>query len=275
MTFKPEKAYKNLGFLNSSSARHIRILCEYEEPRLRFRQQGIQDTIVFFGSARARAADEAATMLETATANTAAAPDDAAAQKALARANSAVKLAHYYEDARNLARKLTEWSSYKEGRAYTVATGGGPGMMEAANRGASEAEGGRSIGLGISLPFEPGVNDYVTKELAFEFHYFFTRKFWFLYPMKAMVVFPGGFGTLDEFFETLTLIQTEKVTKRMPLVLFGTKYWDSIFDINAMAEAGTISPGDLDLVHRSDSVDDAFEYITQFLERIESEDGDR
>jgi uncharacterized protein (TIGR00730 family) len=266
MTYKPEKAYKNLDFLNSPTARPIRILCEYEEPRQRFRQQGIQDTIVFFGSARARSSADAEQMVIDAQA-LADGPDKA---KAVSRAESAVKLARYYEEARELSKRLTAWSSYRDGRAYTVSTGGGPGIMEAANRGASEVEGGRSIGLGISLPFEPGVNDYVTRELAFEFHYFFTRKYWFLYLMKAMVVFPGGFGTLDELFETLTLIQTGKVRKRMPLVLFGTEYWNSVLHMEAMADLGTISVGDLDLVHRTDSVDEAFAYLTEHLERIEA-----
>jgi hypothetical protein len=160
---------------------------------------------------------------------------------------------------------------YRDGlRHYTVCTGGGPGIMEAANRGASEVEGGRSVGLGISLPFEPGVNEYCTEELAFEFHYFFTRKLWFVYLMKAMVVFPGGFGTLDEMFESLTLIQTDKVKKRLPIVLFGAQYWDKVLNLQAMADFGTISQKDIGLMYTTDSVDDAFEHITTALEQIES-----
>ncbi len=270
MTIKPEKAYKNIPFLTSPPARHIRILCEYEEPRQRFRAQGVHDTIVVFGSARSRPVEVAAAMLEAAEKQIALTPDDADAKKALFRAKGAVKTAPHYEAARELSRRLTEWSLYRDGRPYLIATGGGPGTMEAANRGAYEVDGGRSIGLGISLPFEPGVNQYVTKELAFEFHYFFTRKYWFVYLMKAMVVMPGGFGTMDELFETLTLIQTGKVKKRVPIVLFGTEYWNSVLNIEAMAEYGTIGPDDIDLVHRTDSVDDAFDYITSELVRLEN-----
>ncbi|MCB9681499.1 MAG: LOG family protein [Alphaproteobacteria bacterium] len=268
--FKPEKAYKNLGFLNAPPARPIRILCEYEEPRQRFSQQGVHDTIVFFGSARARPPEVAATLLADAQAKVAAAPDDAAAARELARATAAHKLARYYDEARELSRRLTEWAQYRDGkRHYVVATGGGPGIMEAANRGAADVENGRSVGLGISLPFEPGVNEYVTRELAFEFHYFFTRKLWFVYLMKACVVFPGGFGTMDELFESLTLIQTGKVTKEVPIVLFGTAYWDKVLDLDAMVEAGVIAPTDKLLVHRTDDVDEAFRYLTAELDRIE------
>jgi uncharacterized protein (TIGR00730 family) len=268
MSIKPEKAYKNLNFLNSPPARPIRILCEYEEPRQRFQQLGIHDTIVFFGSARAKSAEETDAAVAAAQAKLAAGEEGAAA--ALAKAQAGLRMSRYYEQARELANRLTRWSMYRDGRRrYTVCTGGGPGIMEAANRGASEVEGGRSIGLGISLPFEPGVNEYTTKELAFEFHYFFTRKLWFAYLMKAMVVFPGGFGTFDELFELLTLIQTGKMRKSVPLLLFGTEYWDRVVDLHAMAEFGTISLPDLDLLHRTDSVDEAFEYLTSHLSDAE------
>lgn len=269
MTIKPEKAYKNLGFLNSPPARSIRMLCEYEEPRQRFQQLGIRDTIVFFGSARAKPIGEAQATLALAQAAAEAGEEGAAV--ALARAQGGMKMARYYEQARELAHRLTMWSMYRDGRRrYTVCTGGGPGIMEAANRGASEVEGGRSIGLGISLPFEPGVNSYTTRELAFEFHYFFTRKLWFAYLMKAMVVFPGGFGTFDELFELLTLIQTGKMRKSVPIVLFGTDYWERVVNLDAMAEFGTISPADLDLIYRTDDVGQAFDYLTSHL--VEAED---
>ncbi len=271
MTFRPEKAYKNLDFLNSAPARHIRILCEYEEPRQRFRQHGIRDTIVFFGSARARPRDEVEAEVAAARAAAEAEPGDPALAAALEAAEAALPMAMYYEQTRELARRVTEWSNYREGRAYTVCTGGGPGIMEAANRGASEAKNGRSIGLGISLPFEPGVNAYTTPELAFEFHYFFTRKYWFAYLMKAMFVCPGGFGTLDELFELMTLIQTGKVTKKVPVVLFGAAYWNEVVNFEAMARFGTISRKDLDLFHVTDDVDEAFHLITTELERIEAD----
>lgn len=271
MTLRPDKAYKNLDFLNSPPARHIRILCEYEEPRQRFLSQGVRDTLVFFGSARARDPEEAAAALSQAEAAAAAAPGDADAARALLRAQQAVKLSGYYASARDLAARLTRWSMYRDGpRRYTVCTGGGPGIMEAANRGAADVENGRSVGLGISLPFEPGVNAYVSEELAFEFHYFFTRKLWFVYLMKACIVFPGGFGTMDELFEALTLIQTGKVKKEIPIVLFGSAYWDSVLNFDAMADAGVISPADTDRMFRTDSVDDAFAFVTSELERIEA-----
>jgi hypothetical protein len=271
MNFKPEKAYKNLTFLNSPPARTIRILSEYEEPRQRFLQHGVRDTIVVFGSARARPLDQTLPALESAQSALALNPDDALLQKTVQDGERAVRLSHFYEQARELSRRLTEWSLYREGlRRYTICTGGGPGMMEAANRGASEVENGRSIGLGISLPFEPGVNVYTTKELAFEFHYFFTRKLWFVYLMRACILFPGGFGTFDELFELLTLLQTGKVKRRVPIVLFGTEYWSRVVNFEAMAEYGTVSLADLSMVFRTDSVDDAFRYIIGELDRIEA-----
>ncbi|MFT4622059.1 MAG: hypothetical protein ACI8PZ_000712 [Myxococcota bacterium] len=260
----PEKAYKNLNFLNSPAARHIRILCEYEETRQRLLAERVHDTIVFFGSARTRASDDAARMLADAEAGIAATPDDGAAQAAMAKARIASRMSKYYDAARELSQRLTQWSNDR-GRSFVISSGGGPGIMEAANRGAADVPGGRSVGLGISLPFEQGVNAWVTPELAFEFHYFFTRKYWFLYQCKALVIFPGGFGTMDELFETLTLLQTGKITKSLPIVLFGTDYWSKVVNLEAMAEFGTVSPKDLDLVHRSDSVEDAFAFLVDAL----------
>ncbi|HMV70010.1 MAG TPA: LOG family protein [Myxococcota bacterium] len=271
MTQTPEKAYKNLSFLTSAPARTIRILCEYEEPRQRFQANGIRDTIVFFGSARAHPRDVAEQRLADARHRVAAHPDDPDAQHALRHAEAGLGMSTYYEQARELARRLAQWSVYRDSRhRYTICTGGGPGIMEAANRGASEVEGARSIGLGISLPFEPGVNEYVSRELGFEFHYFFMRKLWFVYLMKAMVVFPGGFGTLDELFESLTLMQTGKVKHEIPIVLFGTAYWERVIGLEAMAEFGTISQRDLSRLYRTDDVEDAFRYISHRLEEIES-----
>jgi uncharacterized protein (TIGR00730 family) len=266
----PDKAYKNTDFLNSSAARTVRILCEYEEPRARFAAEGVKNTIVMFGSARIRPREEAQENLDAAEAAKAAGGDTAALEAAVVEARKRLGLSRYYEATRELARRLTEWSMAREGGwPYHVCSGGGPGIMEAANRGASEAPNGVSVGLGISLPFEAGVNEYVPPELAFEFHYFFMRKLWFLYLAQCVVIFPGGFGTLDEFFETLTLRQTGKINRTLPMVLFGTEFWDEVFDVGAMARFGTISPADVNLFHRSDTVDDAFEYITRELIAIE------
>jgi uncharacterized protein (TIGR00730 family) len=246
------------------------MLCEYEEPRKRLEQQGVENTIVFFGSARSIPSDEARTALDAANIAASENPGDADLQAALEKAQKGLKLSRYYDDARELARRLTEWDLNRpESRGYMVSTGGGPGMMEAANRGASEVEGGRSVGLGISLPFEEKVNRYVPEELAFEFHYFFMRKLWFLYHVKAMVLMPGGFGTMDELFETLTLRQTQKIKKPVPTVLFGAEYWSKVLGMEAMIEWGTISAGDVDLMHVSNTVDDAFEFLTTSLASYE------
>ena len=263
----PQKAYKDLEFLNSPAARHIRILCEYEEPRQRLMRHRVHHTIVFFGSARTRSGEEARAMLVEAEAALERNPDDATLQAAFKKAQIFDRMSRYYDDARTLARKLTEWSSARtSGRKFVITSGGGPGIMEAANRGASEAPDGRSVGLGISLPFEQGVNRYVTPELAFEFHYFFTRKYWFLYLCKALVIFPGGYGTLDELFETLTLVQTGKIKKRLPILLFGAPYWNKVLNLDAMVEYGTIGPDDAKLVHKTDDVDEAFAWLVQRLD---------
>ena len=273
----PDKAYKNADFLNSPPARHIRILCEYEEPRQRFRAQNVHDTIVFFGSARARPLDEAKDAVAHFEREKARAIKDVEREqldRELRKARRVEHLSQYYEQTRELARRVTEWDMQRaKRRRYYVCTGGGPGIMEAANRGAADVEGGRSVGLGISLPFEAGINRFVPPELAFEFHYFFTRKYWFLYLAKAMVLCPGGFGTMDEFFETLTLRQTGKIKKPMPTVLFGRSYWDDVMDLQKMVEWGTISEADLMLFHPTDSLDDAFDFLVAELESLErSED---
>lgn len=269
----PDKAYKNLDFLNSPPARHIRILCEYEEPRQRFREHNVQDTIVFFGSARARPLDEARDAVahfEREMARATGDDDRQGIERELRQARRIEHLSQYYDATRELARRVTQWDMQRAtSRRYYVSTGGGPGIMEAANRGAADIEGGRSVGLGISLPFEENLNRFVTPELAFEFHYFFTRKYWFLYLAKAMVLCPGGFGTMDEFFETLTLRQTGKIKKPLPTVLFGREYWDDVMDLRKMVEWGTISEGDLSLFHPTDSIDDAFDFLVAELESLE------
>jgi uncharacterized protein (TIGR00730 family) len=250
------KAYNNESFLNSRDARALRILAEYLEPDSRFSHYRIDDTIVFMGSARTLSREQAERELERAK------REGGDAQ----RAEMQLHMSQYYEASRELARRLTEWSKQldPEERRFVVCTGGGPGIMEAANRGASEAR-GMNVGLTISIPKEEFDNRYVTRELSFHFHYFFMRKFWFAYLAKAVIVFPGGFGTLDELFELLTLQQTHKMRKHMPVVLFGTRYWDEVINFDALVKHGNIDAPDVNLVYRTDSVDAAYEYITKQL----------
>jgi uncharacterized protein (TIGR00730 family) len=250
------KAYNNETFLNSRNARALRILAEYLEPDSRFAHYRIEDTIVFMGSARTVSVEQAQQELDEAR----------RAGRDVERAEMRLQMAQYYEAARTLARRLTEWSKQLSGaeRRFVVCTGGGPGVMEAANRGASEAR-GVNVGLTISIPKEEFDNRYTTRELAFHFHYFFMRKFWFAYLAKAIVVFPGGFGTLDELFEVLTLLQTGKMRKRLPVVLFGTRYWDEVIDFDALVKYGNIDRQDIDLMYRTDSVDAAYDYIVNEL----------
>ena len=253
----PGKAYKNDAFLNSPEARGLRILSEYMEPQARFEDLDVSDTIVFFGSARVIPRDVAIERLDLARRE----------DGNIAEAERALAMSDYYEASRTLAGRLTEWSKGLEGtkRRFLVCTGGGPGIMEAANRGASEA-GGINIGLNISLPHEQHSNPYITRELDFEFHYFFTRKFWFTYLAKALIVFPGGFGTLDELFENLTLIQCKKLNKPLPIVLYGKEFWDDVLNLDALVKHGTVSPDDLNLFMKTDSIDDAYAFITKELQ---------
>ena len=260
-------AYKNEPFLNSPDGRILRLLSEYSEPLSRFRREQIQDTVVFFGSARVQSRSAADTQLNGVRDNGARV---AAAQQAqdMKRAKAAVDMARYYEDARRLAYLLTEWSAQIPARRhrFVVTTGGGPGIMEAANLGAHEA-GGKTIGLNINLPFEQNPNPYITPSLNFEFHYFFMRKFWFAYLAKALVIFPGGFGTLDELFEILTLAQTEKLAKKIVVVIYGSEYWKKIVNFDAMVDAGVIAPQDLELFKISDSPEESFEFLKEGLTR--------
>jgi uncharacterized protein (TIGR00730 family) len=257
-------AYQNEPFLNSPDGRILRILAEYQEPLSRFRREQIQDTVVFFGSARFQGADAARQNLATIEKN-AKAPA-AQQEKDLKRALAAVEMARYYEDARRLAFLLTEWSIQipARRRRFVVTTGGGPGIMEAANLGAHEA-GGKSIGLNINLPFEQYPNPYITPSLNFEFHYFFMRKFWFAYLAKALVIFPGGFGTIDELFEILTLAQTDKLAKKILVVIYGSEYWHRIMNFQAFVDAGTVSPEDLKLFKFVDTPQDAFAFLRDGL----------
>jgi uncharacterized protein (TIGR00730 family) len=250
------KAYANPSFLSSKEARALRILSEYLEPKSRFERLHVDDTIVFMGSARLKSREEAEEALRKSEAG----------DGDLAAAHTAVKMAVYYEAARSLAFRLTQWSKGLDSndRRFVVCTGGGPGIMEAANRGAAEAR-GMNVGLTISLPAEEFSNPYVTRELAFHFHYFFMRKFWFAYLAKAVIVFPGGFGTLDELFELLTLAQTRKMTKPLPIVVFGTEFWRQVVDFGALVRHGTIGARDPELIHYTDSVDDAYDFIVRHL----------
>jgi uncharacterized protein (TIGR00730 family) len=270
-------AYENEDFINSPDGRMMRIMAEYNEPMSRFRRERIQDTVVFFGSARFHALDIACHDLELLdnTGSMQRAPDEeqparegdaATSDLKRSRAESAVEMARYYEDARTLARMMTEWSMKLPGRRhrFVVTSGGGPGIMEAANRGAWEA-GGKTIGLNIKLPFEQMPNPYITPALNFNFHYFFMRKYWFAYLAKALVVFPGGFGTLDEMFELLTLDQTHKLAKPITIVIYGSSYWKNVINLELLAEKGAIAVKDLDLFKFADTPEEAFAMLKDGL----------
>jgi uncharacterized protein (TIGR00730 family) len=257
-------AYMDLAFLESDEARPLRILAEYLEPLRRLKQQNIQDTVVFFGSARIHSRAHATRALDRLRRR-----DDARSKAqvaAIKRSRKAVEWSRYYEEARELAHKLTVWSLSLQSphHRFVVCSGGGPGIMEAANRGAHEA-GGKSIGFNIRLPFEQGANRYLTSGLHFEFHYFFMRKFWFAYLAKALVIFPGGFGTLDEMFEILTLAQTQKLSKQLGVFIYGREYWEGIIDLKPMEEWGAISTADLDLLKWVNTPDEAFEQLRAHL----------
>ena len=280
-------AYDNESFLKGPDGRPLRILAEYAEPLARFRREKIQDTVVFFGSARFQSLDNARVahteavrlLAPTRSAPAGSAPSGSAQygsaqpapdqpQQNAYRAQRGVDMAHYYEDARRLAYLLTTWSRGLGGKRhrFVVTTGGGPGIMEAANRGAREA-GGKTIGLNISLPAEQDPNPYITPELNFEFHYFFMRKLWFAYLAKALVVFPGGFGTLDELFEILTLAQTQKLAKKMTVLVYGSEYWRRVLNLEALADVGAIDAEDVNLFKFVDSPDEAFAALQENLTR--------
>jgi len=258
-------AYENPSFLNSPDGRILRILAEYQEPLARFRREQIQDTVVFFGSARFHGQNDAAKAFAAIKESGATRPA-AELEINLKAAQAAVDMARYYEDARRLAHMLTKWSIQipARRRRFVVTTGGGPGIMEAANLGAHEA-GGKTIGLNIQLPFEQSPNQYITPALNFQFHYFFMRKFWFAYLAKALVIFPGGFGTMDELFEILTLAQTDKLAKKILVVIYGSEYWNRIVNFQAFVDAGTVSPDDLNQFKIVDNPEDAFEFLRDGL----------
>ena len=262
---KPLKAYENPEFLNSSDARIIRMLSEFIEPQTKFRKHKIIDTIVFFGSARLKSKkDSLAEYNKFKVMN----PKTPTFAENLRFAQRQVEMSKYYEDAVELSRRLTDWSMNLGTHAnrFIICTGGGPGIMEAANKGAKLA-GGLSVGLNISIPFEQFVNKYVTRDLSFVFHYFFMRKFWFAYLAKCLVAFPGGFGTMDEMFEILTLLQTGKIKKKMLLIVYDERFWKKIINLDGLIEHGFINKEDIANLSFCNSVDQAFSLITKYFEK--------
>lgn len=246
-----KKAYKDMDFLNSRAARPLRILSEFLEPQNRFTKENIHNAIVFYGSARIN--EENKYKVESGN-----------------QTGELSTMSKYYDEARQLAQRLTGWSKEKwpKENRFPIMTGGGPGIMRAANEGASRVQDSVNIGLNISLPYEQDSNPFVTPDLNFEFHYFFSRKFWFINMARVLIVFPGGFGTLDELFELLTLVQTKKVHKEVSICLYGKDFWDKLIDFEFLVENGLIDKEDLNLFHKTDNIDEAFEHITSFLKKL-------
>jgi uncharacterized protein (TIGR00730 family) len=243
-------------FLASPEGRDVRVLSELMGPDVRFAKYGIQNTIVFFGSARTLGVKDCAKQIAKAEKK-----QDEATLRRLRRLE---KVAVYYDAARELGSKLAKWNKLHGGN-YAICTGGGPGIMEAGNRGAYDAK-APSVGLNVKLPFEQTPNPYITPELSVHFNYFFVRKYWFLYMAKALVIFPGGYGTLDELFETLTLIQTRKMIKPIPIVIFGREFWEKLINWEHLVDTGMIDPQDLELFRMVDTVDEAYAYLTEHME---------
>ncbi|MBU1101588.1 MAG: TIGR00730 family Rossman fold protein [Bacteroidetes bacterium] len=263
--FNVEKAYKNMKFITSPEARAIRILSEYYEPKTRFEKAKIDHTIVFFGSARLKSESETKKNIREIKKKY---KDSKSLKSKLEEAEKKLKMSRYYEDAVELSKRLTEWTidTPKNSEKFMICSGGGPGIMEAANKGA-KLGGGESIGLNISIPFEQFVNKYVEPENAFEFHYFFMRKLWFVDLASALIVFPGGFGTFDEMMEVLTLVQTGKIKKKLKIVVYDSEYWNKVINFNGLVETGVISKSDLDLFEICDSVDEIYKTVTDHFEK--------
>jgi uncharacterized protein (TIGR00730 family) len=271
----PLAPHKDPAFLESTAARPIRILAEYLQPLVQLKKEGIADTIVMFGSARIESRESALARLGKLKNKAAIArvkAQRAEHRETLRDARSALEMSRYYEEARELSRKITTWSMTlgTRPRRFVICSGGGPGIMEAANRGAMEA-GGKSIGLSIELPHEQFANPYISPELSLNFHYFFMRKLWFSQIAKALVVFPGGFGTMDELWEMMTLLQTGKLPKNNLIIIYGRKYWDEVMNLRAMVRWGMISQSEYNMLQFADTVDEAFERIQSGLEKYHLE----
>ena len=264
----PLVAYQNRRFLESGDARTLRILSEYVAPQARLRRTGVRHTVVLFGSARIRPRDEALQKVQELESRKKSA-DAVGLAAALERARIDLHMSQYYEDAREFSRLVTAWANslQHDSRFLVICSGGGPGIMEAANRGASEA-GGKSIGLNISLPLEQRPNPYISPELSFLFRYFFMRKLWFAQPARAFIAFPGGFGTMDELFEMLTLQQTGKMHHRVTIVLYGSEYWKRAINFDYLLETGTVSEADLKLIRFADTPQEAFDILQAALTHI-------
>src|SRR6201987_1212768 len=266
----PKAPHEDPVFLESTPARPLRILAEYINPLAQLKREGIGDTIVLFGSARIHSREDAMARLnylkKVKVGKSAKAKQSH--REAVRSAKSALEMSRYYEEARQLSHKITTWalSLGPRPRRFVICSGGGPGIMEAANRGAYEA-GGKSIGLSIELPHEQFANPYISPELSFNFHYFFMRKLWFAQIAKALIVFPGGFGTLDELWEMMTLSQTGKMPKHTLILIYGRKYWNEVLNLKNMVRWGTISQADFDNLQYADSVDEAFDKIRMGLEK--------
>src|SRR6202171_3167330 len=267
----PKAPHEDLKFLQSTPARPLRILAEYIHPYAQLRKEGIADTIVMFGSARIESREATGgryTRLKMLAISKIWAADRSKPRAAIRRAKSLLEMSRYYEEARELSRRITAWALTlgSKPRRFVICSGGGPGIMEAANRGAFEA-GGKSIGLSIELPHEQFANPYISPELSFNFHYFFMRKLWFAQIAKALIVFPGGFGTMDELWEMMTLLQTGKLPKNNLILIYGRRYWDEVLNVKAMERWGMISAEEYNRLQFADTVDDAFEVIRSGLEK--------
>lgn len=271
----PKAPHENQSFMQSTPARPIRILAEYIHPLAQLKKEGIGDTVVMFGSARIDSHETAAGRYSRLKDMNTRGMGKEKLKKhhiAMREAKSALEMSRYYEEARQLSHKLTTWalSLGPRPRRFVVCSGGGPGIMEAANRGAYEA-GGKSIGLSIELPHEQFANPYISPELSFNFHYFFMRKLWFAQVAKALIVFPGGFGTMDELWEMMTLAQTGKMAKNTLILIYGRKYWNDVLNLKAMVRWGTINQNEFDQLQFADTVEEAFEVIRTGLEKYHME----
>jgi uncharacterized protein (TIGR00730 family) len=267
----PKSPYQDPAFLGSTAARPIRILAEYLHPMVQLKNEGIGDTIVMFGSARIESRETALARmgrLKNKKVLKVMAEKRKLHQKTLRDARSALEMSRYYEEARELSKRITKWAMTlgERPRRFVICSGGGPGIMEAANRGAMEA-GGKSIGLSIELPHEQFANPYISPELSLNFHYFFMRKLWFAQVAKALVVFPGGFGTMDELWEMMTLLQTGKLPKHNLILIYGRKYWDEVMNLRAMVRWGMINQNEYEMLQFADTVDEAFTRIREGLEK--------